>query len=120
MQLYDYRNKIIRLFKNKNIKPSMRAPDAKFDRVKKSEQKFDESIGERVKLERQKSDELKKVIAKNDMTINKELFKQYFQFQSLSAMQKCLSKTKNTQKNKELVQVIESELVDLDNEIKNV
>ena len=84
MQLYDYRNKIIRLFKNKNIKPSMRAPDAKFDRVKKSEQKFDESIGERVKLERQKSDELKKVIAKNDMTINKELFEKYFQFQSLS------------------------------------
>ena len=35
-------------------------------------------------------------------------------------MQKCLSKTKNTQKNKELVQVIESDLVDLDNEIKNM
>ena len=57
VRLYDYRNKIIKLFKYRNIKPSMRAPDAKSDRVKESEQEFDESIGERVKLRRQKTDD---------------------------------------------------------------
>ena len=48
----------------------------------KSEQKFEESIGERVKLKRQKSDELNKMITKNDKIIKKELIKNYFQFQS--------------------------------------
>ena len=64
MQLYNYRNKIIGLFENENIRPSNYALDAKFepreyDGVEKSEQKFDESIGERVKLRRQKADDKK-------------------------------------------------------------
>ena len=83
MQLYDYKNKIIRLFEGNNIKSSMRAPDAKSDGVKKSEQKFDESIGERVKLKRQKADAVSKFneeIVKIDKTINKELLINYFKF----------------------------------------
>ena len=56
MWLYDCRYKIIRLFKNKNIKPSMLAPDAKSDRVEESKQKAEESIEEKVKLKRQKAD----------------------------------------------------------------
>ena len=61
MQLYNYRNKIIRLFESKNIRPSIYALDAEpepeeYDGVEKSEQKFDESIGERVKLRRQKDE----------------------------------------------------------------
>ena len=51
----------------------MRAPDAKSHRVKESEQKFDESIGERVTLKRQKAyavGEFSEQIAKIDQTTN--------------------------------------------------
>ena len=48
------------------------------------------------------------------------MFTEYLQFQSLSAMQKRLSKTQNAQKNKELEKVIKSGLVDLDKRIKNI
>ena len=54
------------------------------------------------------------------MIINKELFKRYFQLQSLSDIQENLSKTQNTQENKKLVQVIKSGLLDLNKEIKNM
>ena len=57
MNLYNGRNKIIKLFESKNITPSMYAYDAKSDGIEKSKQKFDESIGERVKLRRQKADD---------------------------------------------------------------
>ena len=47
MQLYNYGNKIVRLFENKNIRPSMYAKSEpkEYDKVKKLQQKF-ESIGE--------------------------------------------------------------------------
>ena len=54
----------------------------KSDGAEKSEQKSVEGIAERVKLRRQKSDEL------NELIINKKLFKQYFQYQNLSDLQK--------------------------------
>ena len=57
MNLYNSRNKITGLFENKFITPSMYAYDAKSDGVEESEQKFDESIGERAKLRRQKVDD---------------------------------------------------------------
>ena len=57
MNLYNGRNKIIKLFERKDITPFMYAYDAKSDGVEESEQKFDESIGERVKLRRQKADD---------------------------------------------------------------
>ena len=56
MQLYNYRNKIIRLFENKHIKLSIYAHNTESDGVEESEQKFDESIGEKVKSKRQKAD----------------------------------------------------------------
>ena len=70
----------------------MRAPDAKFEpeeygEAKKLKQKFDESIGERVKSRRQKSDRFNEMITEKDEIINKELFRKYFQFQSLSDTQ---------------------------------
>ena len=49
-------NKIIKLFESKDLTPSMYSYDTKSDEVKESEQKFDKSIGERVKLRRQKAD----------------------------------------------------------------
>ena len=48
MNIYNGRNKIIKLFESKDITPSMYAYDAKSDGVEESEHKFDESIGERV------------------------------------------------------------------------
>ena len=57
MNLCNSGNKIIKLFVSKDISPSMYAYDAKSDGVKESEQKFDKSIGERVKLRRQKADD---------------------------------------------------------------
>ena len=41
MNLYNSRNKIIKLFQSKDSTPSMYANDAKFDGVEESEQKFD-------------------------------------------------------------------------------
>ena len=93
MNLFNGRNKIIRLFEGKNIVSSNYALDAKsepekYDGVKKSEQISVENIGERVKLRKQKSDELNKIITEKDDITNRRLFKKYFQFQSLSDMQK--------------------------------
>ena len=51
---------------------------------------------------------------KNEI-INRNLFKKYFQFQSLSDMQKKLSKTQNPEKNKKLVQEIKDRATDLNN-----
>ena len=66
MNLYDSRNKIIKLFEEGNIKSSNYAYNAKseqgrYDGIEKSEQKFDESVRKRVKLRRQKSDEMNKM-----------------------------------------------------------
>ena len=98
----------------------MYAYNAKSDGVEESEQKFDEDIGERVKLGRQNSAELNEMITENDMIINKEFFKNYFHFQGLSDMQEKLRKTKNAQKDKELVKEIQSGLFDLKNEIEKM
>ena len=101
MNLYNDRNKIIKLFESKGITPSVYPTDAKsepkeHDEVKESEQKFEESIEEIVKLRGQKSDELDKMIAEKDEIINKDLFKKYFhQFESLFDMQKKFFKTQN-------------------------
>ena len=71
IQLYNYINKIIGLFENRNISPSMHALNAKselekYDGVKKSEEIFDESTGERVKFRSQKSDGFNKMITEKD------------------------------------------------------
>ena len=57
VNLYNGRNKIIKLFKDNAISPSMYAYDAESDAVEESEEGFDKSIGERVKLRRQKADD---------------------------------------------------------------
>ena len=113
IKLYDGRSKIIRLFENKNIKPSNYPHNAKFepdehnieeksekkyDGGKKSEQKSLKSIGERRKLRKQKSNEFNKMLTEKNEIINRQLFKNYFhQFESLSDMENKLSKTQNAQ-----------------------
>ena len=137
VKLYDGTSKIIiRLFENKDIKPNDYPHNAKSeldehdrveefklkksDGVEKSKRKSVESIAERVKSRRQKSDELKKMITENDKIIRKELFKNCFQFQSLCDMQKKMYKTKNTKENEKLVQAIQRGLIDLNEEIKKM
>ena len=46
----------------------------------KKQNKFDECIGERVKLRRQKFDELNNLLTEKDKITNKELLKKYFKF----------------------------------------
>ena len=123
MQLCNYRNKIIGLFENRNIRPSAYAPHAESYGVEKSKQKFDESIRERVKLKRQKVDavsEISKQIAEIDKAINKELFRQYFRYQDLIDMQKELYKTRNTERSKVQANLIKSSLEKLENDIKKM
>ena len=55
---------------------------------------------------------LKKWIINEEENINKELFKKYFLFQTLSALLKDLFKTNDKEKNNELVNVINSGLKD--------
>ena len=62
MNLYNGRNEIIKLFERKDITPSVYAYDAKSDGVEESEQKFDESIGERVKYKMQMIKQMKQVM----------------------------------------------------------
>ena len=94
---------------SKNLSPRSESPSHSEDISPRSESP---SRGE---------DKLDKVIIGNDKTINKELFREYFQFQSLSDMQKSLSKTQNAQENKKLVQVIKSGLmIDLVKRIKKM
>ena len=54
---------------------------------KKSEQKFNKSIAETVKLGIHKYNELNELITKNGKTEDKELFKRYFECNSLGDMQ---------------------------------
>ena len=60
------------------------------------------------------------MITEKDNTINKELFKKHFNFQSLSTMQKSLSKTLGTQASKQTVKIIKSGLIDLNKETKKM
>ena len=60
------------------------------------------------------------MITEKDQIINKDLFRKYFQFQSLSDMQKKLSKTQNAQENEKLVQEIKNKIIDLNNETKKM
>ena len=78
---------------------------------------YEESIAEGTKIRRQKKsdekntvNELNKQDVQKDKIINKELFEQYFRYQSLVDMQKDLCKTKNTDRNKIQVDLIKIRL----------
>ena len=88
--------------------------------TKKSEPKIEESIAERTKLRREKDKEFIENIENKSKTINYKLFKDYFKFESPTALTEQLYKIKNKNKNNELVNVIESRSTDLKNEIKKM
>ena len=56
-----------------------------------------------------------KWVSKQETNINKELFKNHFSFQTPSALLKELYKTNDKEKNRLLVSVINSGLIDLKN-----
>ena len=87
---------------------------------KKSEPKIEESIAERTKLRREKDKEFIENIENKSKTINYNLFKDYFKFESPTALTEQLYKIKNKNKNNGLVNVIENRLTDLKNEIKKM
>ena len=64
--------------------------------------------------------EIIKYIAKEEIDLNEELFKKYFNFQRPTDMFILLNKTKDKTKNIELVNVINSGLKDLKEEIKKM
>ena len=61
-----------------------------------------------------------RLLSEKDKIINKELFKQYFKFQSLIDMQKNLYKTKSTYRNEIQVDLVKSGLEKLKNDIKKM
>ena len=65
-------------------------------------------------------DEFKKYITEKETKINKELFKNYFPFQTPSALLKDLYKINDKEQNSKLVNVINSGLKDLKEEIKKM
>ena len=98
---------------------------------KRSEPKFEKNIEERVKLRRKKDNlsetpkqkkfnDLLEEIKKEQKTTNYNLFKNYFTLESPAALTEQLYKIKNKMENNELVNVIESGLVDLKNNIKKM
>ena len=131
MKVYNGRNKIIKLFEDNIIKPSNYPHNAKFepdeyyepeeyDGVEKSKQKFEEGTGGKTRIRRQKNSDKKDIpnkfnelVTQKDETMNKYLFKGYFRFKSLIDMQGNLHKTKNTNRNRELAQLIDTKLANL-------
>ena len=87
---------------------------------KKSEPKIEESTAERTKLRRQKYKERIENIESKSNAINNNLLKKCFKFESPVYLTKQLYKIKNKNKNNELVNAIESGLIDLKNEIKKM
>ena len=92
MKLFDIRNAIVVLFKKGFIKP------LKYQRTVKLELKPEpeESVGEKIKLRKQRLNE----IAKNEKKINLELFRKYFKYLRPASMYKTLNQPTNTERNK--------------------
>ena len=59
-------------------------------------------------------------IFKEETEINKELFENYFNLQKPTEMLKNVSNLNDKNKNKQLVNVIKSKFIDLENEIKKM
>ena len=66
MNLHSGRNKFLKLFESKGITLPVHVYHTESDGVEKSEQKFEKSIAERVKLRRQKADDKTDDKADND------------------------------------------------------
>ena len=96
--------------------------------LEKENSKFEKNIGETAKLKNQKDNfsetpeqqKFIEYIENKSKTINYNLFKEYFNFESPTALTKQLYKIKNKKENNELVNVIKSGLIDLKEEIEKM
>ena len=94
-----FRKYIFRFFEKTENSESDSQFDSEFDSESELVQKSGKSIGERLRLRKQEHNELNELIAENDRIIDKDLFKIYFGYDSLSDMQADLYKTKNISSN---------------------
>ena len=94
-----FRKYIFRFFEKTENSESDSEFDSEFDSESELERKSGESIGERLRLRKQEHNELNELIAENDRIIDKDLFKRYFGYDSLSDMQADLYKAKNISSN---------------------
>ena len=74
--------------------------------IKKSQPKIEKRIAKRTKLRIQEDKEFIENIENKSKTINYNLFKEYFKFESPTDLTKQLFETKNENKNNDLVNVI--------------
>ena len=74
MRLYDGRNKVIKLFEDKNVKPIDFPSNAKPEYEPEYGPEFEEAIAEKVKRRKQIKDET----TEEERSINIELFKNIF------------------------------------------
>ena len=82
---------------------------------KPSESESEESIAERIKLRRQRSDE----IAKKEKVIELKLFREYFEYLKPRDMYKNLKKTTSSEENKSQVDTMKYRLANLMEEFKS-
>ena len=112
---YKRREKIIEGFKNK-VFPLY------YDKNHKEQMKYEKEKEQHEKQKPTKDDliVLSKHIINEEANINEEVFKKYFNVQKLSDMLMYLNKTNDKEKNNELVNIFNSGLEDLKEEIKKM
>ena len=123
----DIYNELYDIYKSKYNK-KINSLDAKnkkkldYKKLRLSDNYLYSSEEEQEGQEKTKTDmnEIIKYIAKEEIDLNEELFKKYFNFQRPSDMLMFLNKTNDKEKNNELVNVINSGLKDLKEEIKKM
>ena len=110
-KFYEGREKIIEGFKNE-VFPLY------YDKEYEEQMEFEKEEEEEEKIFN--ANEFNKWVNKQETSMNKELFKNHFSFQTPSALLKELYKTNDKEKNRLLVSVINSGLKDLKEKIKEM
>ena len=104
---FNLREKIFKKLVNKKITET--------DSDQTSIDNYEENIAERIKLRKQRFNEIKQ----KEQYINNNLFKEYFKYPTPSKMYNTLSDTKNTERHNIQVNLIKSSLTDSKKETEN-
>ena len=113
---YEGREKFIEVFKN-GILPLSHNNEFKEEQQTNKEFNKKEAPIKPTKID---ANELNKFIIKKETDINKELFKNYFKFETPTLMLKTLCDINDKNKNNQFVNTIKNGLIDLENEIKKM
>ena len=106
-KIFNLREKIFKKLVNKKITET--------DSDQTSIDNYEENIAERIKLRKQRFNEIKQ----KEQYINNNLFKEYFKYPTPSKMYNTLSDTKNTERYNTQVNLIKSSLIDSKKETEN-